>query len=71
MLCEPARALTPIQAPLPTQDVAFAEDQLSIADDPLTIVLGIAAKLTVGTAGVTEITAVCVALPAGPVQLSE
>ncbi len=52
------------------QEVAFADDQLSVAADPLLIVLGKAPKLTVGTAGVTEITADCVALPPGPVQLS-
>ncbi len=67
--CEPARAFAPVQASPATQDVAFCDDQLSVAADPLVIVLGIAPKLTVGTAGATEITADCVAMPAGPVQL--
>jgi hypothetical protein len=51
------------------QDVALFDDQLSVAADPLLIVLGIATKLTVGTAGITEMTADCVAVPPGPVQL--
>lgn len=68
--CEPASALTPSHEPLATQELAFADDQLSVAIDPFTTVLGSAEKLTVGTAGVTETTADCVALPPGPVQLS-
>jgi hypothetical protein len=70
VVCEPARAFAPVQAPPATQDVALLDDQLSVAADPLVIVLDIAPKLTVGTAGVTEITADWAALPAGPVQLS-
>jgi hypothetical protein len=52
------------------QEVAFADDQVRVAADPLLIVLGTAPMLTVGTAGVTEITADCVAVPPGPLQLT-
>ncbi len=68
--CEPANDLVPVHEPLAMQDVACVDDQLSVAAVPLLIVLGLAPKLTVGAAGVTEITADCVALPPGPVQLS-
>jgi hypothetical protein len=70
VVCEPASAFAPAHEPLAMHDVACDDDQLSVAAAPFVIVLGLAPKLTVGTAGVTEINADWVALPLGPVQLS-
>jgi hypothetical protein len=56
--------------------VALVEDQVSIEAPPLTIVLGLSLKLTVGTAGVTDEGAVtvtvtvCVTDPWLPVQVN-
>jgi hypothetical protein len=62
--------LLPDQAPLAVQDVAFADDQVSVELVPLAIVLGFALKLTV-TAGfaLTVTVADCAALPPGPVHV--
>ena len=54
-------------------EVAFVVDQLKVELLPLTMELGLAARLTVG-AGVGEVTetvAAWVALPPAPVQVSE
>ena len=45
--CEPLKALLPDQAPEAAQEVALADDQVSVALAPLAIVLGLALKLTV------------------------
>ena len=71
--CEPLMALAPDQAPAAVQAVAFVADQLKAELLPLTMELGLTARLTVG-AGVGEVTeteAACVALPPVPVQVSE
>lgn len=68
--CDPLIPLLPAQAPEAVQDVALADDQLSVALFPLVTVLGLAPKLRVGTAGVTVTKADCVALPPAPVQVS-
>jgi hypothetical protein len=60
----------PLQPPEALQEVAFVDDQLNIEALPLAIVLGLAAKLTVGAGEVTETVADCVALPPVPVQVS-
>ena len=68
--CVPAMAFVPDQAPEATHEVAFVEDQLSVALLPLFIALGPTLKVTVGAAGLTETVADCVALPPLPVQVS-
>jgi hypothetical protein len=71
--CEPLAAFEPDQAPEAVQEVAFVVDQLKVELPPLTMELGLAARLTVG-AGVGEVTetvAAWIALPPLPVQLSE
>jgi hypothetical protein len=62
-------ALVPDQAPEAVQAVALLEDQVKTALLPLAIVLGLAAKATVGTGGVTDTVFDCVALPPVPVQV--
>ena len=68
--CEPLKPLLPDQAPLAVQEVAFADDQVSVELAPLAIVLGFALKLTV-TAGfaLTVTVTDCAALPPGPVHV--
>jgi len=67
--CEPFAALVPDQAPDAAQEVAFAEDQVSVALLPLVIALGPTLRLTVGVGDLTETVADCAALPPGPVQV--
>ncbi len=52
--CEPFRALAPDQAPEALQDVALADDQLTVDALPLVIELGLALTLTVGAGALTE-----------------
>lgn len=66
----PVADMAPDHAPDAVQDVALLTDQLIMALLPLVTVLGLAVKLTVGAAVVTETVADCVALPPLPVQLS-
>ena len=71
--CEPLSVLLPLHAPDAVQAVAFAADQVSVALVPLVTELGAALIRTVG-AGVAELTetvADWVALPPGPVHVSE
>jgi hypothetical protein len=68
--CEPLTAWLPDQAPEAVHEVAFVDDQLNVEALPLATVLGLAVKLTVGAAPVTETVADCVALPPVPVQVS-
>jgi hypothetical protein len=49
--------------------VAFVADQFRVELVPLLIVLGLAARVTVGAGDVTETVADCVALPPEPVQV--
>jgi len=53
--CEPLVALPPDQPPDAVHAVAFVVDQLKVELLPLTVELGLAARLTVG-AGVGEVT---------------
>ena len=53
--CEPLVAWLPDQPPEAVQAVAFVVDQLKVELLPLTMELGLAARLTVG-AGVGEVT---------------
>jgi len=69
--CEPLMALAPDHAPEAVQAVALLDDQAKPALLPLVIVLGLAAKATVGAGGVTDTVVDCVALPPAPVQVSE
>ncbi len=71
--CEPLVAGAPDHAPEAVHEVAFVVDQLKVELLPLTMELGLAARLTVG-AGVgamTETVVACVALPPAPVHVSE
>jgi hypothetical protein len=67
---EPPVPIVPDQAPEATQDVALVADQVIMELLPLATVLGLADKLTVGAAEVTETVADWDALPPLPVQLS-
>ena len=67
--CEPLTALVPDQAPDAVQEVAFADDQVSVALAPLAIALGPTLKLTVGVGAFTETVADCAALPPSPLQV--
>lgn len=70
VLCEPLTALVPDQDPEAVQAVAFFADQVSVALPPLATVLGLAARVTVGTGCVTETVADCAALlPPAPAQV--
>jgi hypothetical protein len=68
--CEPLTALVPDQAPDAVHELALVEDQVKVAPLPLATVLGLAAKVTIGTGAVTDTVADCAALPPPPVQLS-
>jgi hypothetical protein len=68
--CEPLIDLPPDQPPEAVQAVALVDDHVKVEAAPLFTVLGVAERLTVGAAGVTETVAVCVALPPVPVQVS-
>jgi hypothetical protein len=63
--------LVPDQDPEAVHAVALVADQVSVALLPLATVLGLAARLTVGTGWVTETVVDCAAaLPPVPVQVS-
>ena len=66
---EPPVALAPDQAPEAVQEVALAEDQVSIELLPLATLVGLAVSETVGAAADTVTIADCEALPPVPVQL--
>jgi hypothetical protein len=68
--CEPVMASFPDQACEAMQLVAFADDHDSIAALPLTTVLGLALKVTVGAGELTVTVADCAAVPPVPVQLN-
>lgn len=71
MDCDPLTGLVPDQAPDAVQAVALVADQVSVAPLPLATVLGLAARLMVGTGWVTETVADCAAvLPPVPLQVS-
>jgi hypothetical protein len=69
----PEVVLVPVHAPEATQEVALAEDQVSVEDPPLAIDVGLAANDTVGTGagGAPTVTVVEVlAVPPSPVHAS-
>jgi hypothetical protein len=68
--CEPLAALAPDQAPEALQEVALVTDQVKVELLPLAIVLGLAAKITVGAGEVTDTVADWFALPPLPMQVS-
>jgi hypothetical protein len=68
---EPLMDFAPDQAPEAMQAVALLDAQVRAELLPLVIVLGLAARATVGAGGVTETVVACVALPPVPVQVSE
>jgi len=59
----------PDQAPEAVQEVALADDQVSVALLPLIIALGPTLRLTVGVGAFTETVADCWALPPVPLQV--
>jgi hypothetical protein len=71
VLCDPLSALAPDQDPAAVQAVALVADQVKVALLPFATVLGLAARVMVGTGCVTETVADCAAvLPPVPVQVS-
>jgi hypothetical protein len=69
--CDPLVALVPDQDPEAAQAVALVADQVTVELLPLATVLGLAARLMVGTGCVTETVADCAAaLPPVPLQVS-
>lgn len=56
--CEPLTALLPDHAPEAVHEVALVDDHVKVDAAPLFMVLGEAARLTVGTAALTETVAV-------------
>ena len=71
VLALPLVGSLPDQPPEAVQLLALVEDQLSIADPPLLIVVGLALRLTVGLTGAETLTVTdWLALPPGPLQVS-
>ena len=66
----PLVGCVPLQAPLAVQDVAFVEDQVSVALCPSVIDVGLIERVTVGAAALTVNVADAVALPPAPLQVS-
>lgn len=60
----------PDHPPEAVQAVAFADDQVSIDVAPLLMLLGLATRLSVGAAALTDTVTDCVALAPDPVQVS-
>jgi hypothetical protein len=54
VVCDPLTAFAPDQDPAAVHAVALLADQVSVALLPLATVLGLAARLMVGTGWVTE-----------------
>ena len=71
MLALPLIVLIPAQPPEAVQLVALVEDQLSVEEAPLLMLVGFAFKLTVGLAGAETLTVTDrAALPPGPLHVS-
>jgi len=66
----PVSALLPDQPPDATHEVAFEVAHCSVALAPLETALGLAVRVTTGAGEVTDTVVDCVALPAGPLQVS-
>jgi hypothetical protein len=62
--------LTPDQPPEAVQEVALVDDQFKVEPLPVTTLLGLAVKCTVGAGEVTDTVVDCVALLPLPVQVS-
>jgi hypothetical protein len=54
----PLVAIAPDQPPEALQLVAFVEDQLSVAEEPLLMLAGLALRLTVGFAAAAAVTVI-------------
>ncbi|HXF47571.1 MAG TPA: hypothetical protein VNK91_15780 [Burkholderiaceae bacterium] len=70
---EPVVDRAPDQAPLAVQDAAFVEDHVSVAEPPLSTVVGVALSETVGAAGDTGVTSIVTerdSLPPLPTQVN-
>jgi len=67
--CVPRTAFAPVQAPVAVHEVALLDDQLNVELLPLTMLVGLALSVTVGTSLVTVTVADFAALPPGPVQV--
>ena len=70
VVLEPAVASEPLQPPEAVQAVALVDDQLNDELAPLWTVVGLAARVTVGAAEVTDTVADCAALPPLPLQVT-
>lgn len=72
MLFVPLVATAPLQAPEAVQAVALADDQVTVALDPLLMLEGLALNVTVGagvaTAPLTATVVDCSVVPPDPVQ---
>jgi hypothetical protein len=66
---EPLVPKVPDQAPVAVQEVALVADQVSVELLPLTMLAGLAARVTVGAGESTVTVAACVAVPPVPVQV--
>ncbi|HEX3847013.1 MAG TPA: hypothetical protein VHV81_06495 [Steroidobacteraceae bacterium] len=67
--CVPPSAFDPDHPPEAVHEVAFFDDQESVADAPVAIVLGDTERLTLGTGVCTETVTDCAAVPPPPVQV--
>jgi hypothetical protein len=52
----PAISWLPLHAPLAVQLVALVDDHVSVLDPPLAMLVGLAAKVTVGTGATVTVT---------------
>jgi hypothetical protein len=68
--CEPLVARAPDQPPDAAQEVALVEDQVSVDEPPLAMLVGLALKLTLGVGADTETVTDCAAVPPAPVQVN-
>jgi hypothetical protein len=66
----PLVGCVPLQAPLAVQDVAFVEDQVSVALCPSASEAGLIESVTLGAAALTVNVADALALPPAPLQVS-
>lgn len=70
--CEPLSALLPLHAPDAVQEVALSDDQVSVEEAPLTMLLGLAERATVAVGVLLTVTVVdCDALPPAPLHDKE
>lgn len=61
----------PAEKPVPVQELAFVEDQVRVALEPFSTLVGEAVSVAVGTAGVVTVTVfTSLAVPPTPVQVT-